>query len=72
MPESIEERFTRADRDMLIITNSTVLDIKEDVRRLQDNVVGRVEKLELCKVDNVVIGTCFVRTDWAGKLYELK
>lgn len=51
MPESMEEKFTRADRDMLVITNSNVIGIKEDMKDLKDNITGRVVALEGKKAD---------------------
>ena len=59
MPETMEEKFTRADRDMLVITNSTVLDIKCDLKDLKDNITGRLLSLEKgkadeCEIDNIM------------------
>jgi hypothetical protein len=53
MDNTMEEKFTRADRDMLVITNSTVLDIKCDLKDLKDNITGRLLSLEKGKADDV-------------------
>ncbi len=55
----MEEKFTRADRDMLVVTNATVLDIKEDIKDLKENITGRLDKLEVGKAEEAEISDIY-------------
>jgi hypothetical protein len=46
MTETMEEKFTRGDRDMIITLNVKVDNIKEDIQKLNDTTLSRICILE--------------------------
>ena len=46
MPENMEEKFTRQDRDTIIRLDTKFDRLSQDIKELKDSVVDRVTKLE--------------------------
>ena len=46
MPENMEEKFTRQDRDTIIRLDTKFDRLSQDIKELKDSVVDRVSKLE--------------------------
>lgn len=58
MPENLEERFTRSDRDTIIrlsekqdATIKAIDELKQNIKEIKDNTLSRVERLAIDKAD---------------------
>ena len=59
MPETLEEKFTRADRDMIIVLNTKVDGLINAVEDIKNNTVNRVAQLEIGKANQKDLGDIF-------------
>ncbi len=70
--DSLEEKFTRADRDMIVLTSATVLDIKDAIKDIKNNLAGRVDKLESAKADKCDIIEVYKTRSAAWKDFDVR